>query len=220
MFDHRCNENSEENQGSFHSPRGGAGDDGLGDEGPRVRSVHACLLAALSTVLLLSGCTSDDAHEATASTATSTPVPTSDGNESAFEPLLLPHDMTCEDATKTNDPADLVAAFVTARLAGHGAEGCLGGEAEARYRDGACDDTSLESAPGPTVLYACGERRIVAIPDEEVEAVKVDHHLVQLEVYFAGHGRQAQPEHLTIGPGTPVGGSTAVKQLIVDVSPN
>jgi hypothetical protein len=176
-----------------------------------MRLRHAIVLPAL--LLGVVGCSSGEpTHQATLTTTTGT-------NEvagSAYEALLLPADtVTCEEATHSNDPGALIAAFNTARLAGHDAEGCLSDALAARYDDARCDyPLDLEREPGPVLLYGCGTHRIVAIPDELVEGVKSDHDEVQQRVFV--DGRRGQPEHLVVKR---FGTGSERRQMIIDASP-
>jgi hypothetical protein len=173
------------------------------------------VLLACAAVLVV-GCSSDSGHPKVAHSTTTTTTTTAG---SAYEQLFLPTGdqvQTCEAATRSSDPAALIGAFDAARLAGKGAEDCLGPEAAAKYRQDKTCEWPMLLSPGPVLLYGCGEHRIVAIPLDEVEAVKVDHNAVQQELYFDGNGQGSQPEQLTIRS---TGDGSNRRQLIMDVSP-
>ncbi len=92
----------------------------------------------------------------------------------------------------------------------------------AQYTDKKCSDADLQASPGPIVLYRCGSRPMADIPPQHIQVARRPPY-VQLEVVLVGRGISARQstiyEHLTIGPGIPVGGSQAVAQVITSVSP-
>jgi hypothetical protein len=159
------------------------------------------------------GCSTSGSEDPAVTTTTAIEV---DG--SAYERLVLTDTSdvrSCDEAAGSSDPAELIAAFNVARLRGRGAEDCLSEELAARYDDAACDyPLDLERDPGPTLLYGCGSHRVVAIPDDFVEAVKVDHNQVQQRVFV--DGRRGQPEHLYIER---TGTGDQRRQVITDASP-
>lgn len=75
------------------------------------------------------------------------------------------------------------------------------------------------------MFYDCGGRRVRAIPVGRIEVARSDPQAVQLSVVIAPLKGEADsplftlPEHLTTGPGTPVGASSAARQVITDVMP-
>lgn len=185
-------------------------------------------------LLLLSACsqsspppTAGEASSPGSVTPSSPPPATTAPSGSAYEPLALDARRpapTCAQAVQTTDVALLVAAYRAARLAGRGAKECLTSQAEALFTDDACDATALDSAPGPVVLYQCGGRRVRAIPVGSIEVARTNPRDVQMVVVLAPLKGERQspllslPEHLTIGPGRPLGGSASAKQVITQVS--
>jgi hypothetical protein len=91
----------------------------------------------------------------------------------------------------------------------------------AKFHDEDCDETALMSAPGPVVLYACGTHRLSAIGDN-FQVARSDAHYVQFEIELSGVNEAGFPitldEHVSIGPGVPVGSQAAATQVILDDS--
>jgi hypothetical protein len=88
----------------------------------------------------------------------------------------------------------------------------------ARFHDAQCEEHALTSAPGPVVLYACGQHQLTAL--DHFETARGDRHYVQYEVTFSGVNELGDPirldEHVTIGPGTPVGADAEARQAILE----
>ena len=86
------------------------------------------------------------------------------------------------------------------------------------FQDAQCDDASLTSAPGPVVLYGCGQHRLTAIPDKFEEA-RSDAHYVQFEIELSGVNSIGDPihldEHVSIGRGIAVGSAAEATQVVL-----
>ncbi len=189
---------------------------------------HAKRLALALVTLALPSCTGTS-HESipgpfsVPASPTSQPAPSPTAT-SAYLRLIPPYGpaLTCGIAEAHSNVALIVTAFRAARLRGYGAEDCLSRAALARYTDKQCSDADLQASPGPVVLYRCGSHRVGDIPVLRIEVARSDPHYVQLEVVLVARGisgaRTTIYEHLTIGPGTPVGGSRPVAQVITSVS--
>src|SRR4051794_12501387 len=67
---------------------------------------------------------------------------------------IIGRGVSCAVAVQSHDPNVLLAAYRAARIAGHGAEGCLTAKAAGAYAVGAIDEDLLRS-PGPMCLYRC-----------------------------------------------------------------
>lgn len=122
---------------------------------------------------------------------------------SAYRSLPVPTaqpGLSCAQAVRGHDVPTLIAVFRAARLAGHGAEGCLSKSALQSYSDARCGQSDLARSPGPVVLYHCGGYRVDAIPTDQIQVARADDHDVQLDVRLSGPGKGAAAiyEHLQI----------------------
>jgi hypothetical protein len=90
------------------------------------------------------------------------------------------------------------------------------------FSDAHCDQRALLSSPGPVVLYACGERRVSAIPDE-FEVARADSRYFQFVVQVSGADPSGYPfrlyEHVQIGRGVPVSARAEAVQVILEDLP-
>ena len=141
--------------------------------------------------------------------------------------LVGPPTPTCAQAVVSGSPEAVVSAFRAARIAGHGAEGCLTRGALARYcgplvhcGPGLFSGPDAPS-PGPICLYACNGWTVSGITAggayRSKGTVSVD-----LEVTAATPARSGTDlidnEEIFLGPGVPSNGSQTDPMVIVDAS--
>jgi hypothetical protein len=121
----------------------------------------------------------------------------------------------------------LLSAFRAARVRGSGAEHCLTAQALGAYCTASrpCSQ-EFQASPGPICLYECAGYRVKNVSFGVTRAADGT-----FSVYV---GVEAQPsvpsaksptgypasayEHLTIGPGVPVGSSSTAQLVIVDAT--
>lgn len=163
--------------------------------------------------------------EAVASMAADVPTmvaPTSSTTEAFVPPTEVALDTTtppsCATAVAMHDPVTLLSAFRAARIARHGAEGCVTAAVLRHYQE--MNGDTIDSSPGPMCLYGCGRYRL---SDIVVSVSTADRAYWNLDVALRNAQgqlvQQTLPETLTIGPGRTSTGVQAV-QVITDASNN
>ena len=121
----------------------------------------------------------------------------------------------------------LLSAFRAARVRGSGAEHCLTAPALGAYCTAShpCSQ-EFQASPGPICLYECAGYRVKDVSFEVTRGVDGT-----FSVYVGVEAERSAPsatspkgypasayEHLTIGPGVPIGSSSTVQLVIVDAT--
>ena len=178
-------------------------------------SVAATLAAAV--LVGSAGCSSGRAHRSSNGSAPTTGAPataaptstTLDLGASAPTIPIGGTGVSCAEAVQSHDPSVLLAAYRAARIAGHGAEGCLTAEAAGSYAQGATDDDLLKS-PGPMCLYRCGHYKVEDVvlsgSPSSPKGAGIDA-IFEIHLHDVGGATQTTYsgplyEYITIAPGT------------------
>src|SRR4051794_1175827 len=133
--------------------------------------------------------------------------------------------VSCAAAVQSHDPNVLLAAYRAARIAGHGAEGCLTAKAAGAYAQRATDDDLLAS-PGPMCLYRCGHYKVEDIVlSGSPSSHEGSQTYASLEIRLRNMGGATQTsysgplnEYITIGPGVVGGSGIKAAQVITDAN--
>ena len=121
----------------------------------------------------------------------------------------------------------MLSAFRAARVRGSGAEHCLTAQALGAYctASHSCSP-EFQASPGPICLYECAGYRVKDVTFEVTRATDGT-----FSVYVGVEAQPSAPsvksprgypasayEHLTIGPGVPVGSSITAQLVIIDAT--